>query len=111
VQITQTIPYLWKTRRAKSPANRDVNEAAKNIVVMDLAILQPKTAAGIYKKPIEPLAKEIHYEPPPNEVRAVVIAAWTRGGSLPRGTIEQTVPAAQIAQQKPSVPTPTPQVQ
>jgi hypothetical protein len=63
-----------------------VNEAAKNIVMMDSAILQAKAAAGIYEKPIESLAKEIHYEPVPNEVRAVVIAAWTRGGSLPNGT-------------------------
>jgi hypothetical protein len=41
----------------KLPANRDVNEAAKNIVMMDLAILQAEAAAGMYKKPIEVLAK------------------------------------------------------
>jgi hypothetical protein len=34
----------------KRPANRDVNEAAKNIVMMDLAILQAEAAAGMYKK-------------------------------------------------------------
>ena len=34
------------------------------------------------KKPITELAKEVHYEPLPGEVRAVVIAAWQRGGLL-----------------------------
>jgi hypothetical protein len=29
----------------------------------------------------------------PAEVRTVVIAAWTRGGLLPRTAIEQMVPA------------------
>jgi hypothetical protein len=69
-----------------------VNEAAKNIVMMDLAILQAEAVAGIYKKPIEVLAREVHYEPLPSEVRAIVIAAWTRGGLLPKATIEHMVP-------------------
>jgi hypothetical protein len=76
----------------KQPANRDVNEAAKNIVMMDLAILQAEAAAGMYKKPVELLAREVHYEPLAPEVRAVVIAAWTRGGLLPRAEIERFIP-------------------
>jgi hypothetical protein len=41
----------WKEEYGgKPPANRDVNEAAKNIVMMDLAILQAEAAAGMYKK-------------------------------------------------------------
>jgi hypothetical protein len=69
-----------------------VNEAAKNIVMMDLAILQAEAAAGMYKKPVEVLAKEIHYEPLPAEVRAIVIAAWSRGGLLPSAIVEKMVP-------------------
>jgi hypothetical protein len=69
-----------------------VNEAAKNIVMMDLAILQAEAAAGMYKKPLEVLAREVHYKPLPAEVRAVVIAAWTRGELLPEAAIEQMVP-------------------
>jgi hypothetical protein len=34
-------------------------------------------------------AREIHYEPLPSDVRAIVIAAWQRGGMLPKGTIEE----------------------
>jgi hypothetical protein len=30
----------------------------------------------MYKKPIEVLAREVHYEPLSAEVRTVIIAAW-----------------------------------
>ena len=52
-----------------------MNEAAENIVVMDSAILQAEAAAGMYKKPIDVPAREVHYDPLPPEVRMVVIAA------------------------------------
>jgi hypothetical protein len=74
------------------PLARDRVEAAKNVVVLDLAILNAEAAAGMYKKPIEELAKQVHYEPLPGEVRAIVIAAWTRGGLLPAAAIEGMVP-------------------
>jgi hypothetical protein len=83
----------WKQEDGgKQPLHRDVNEAAKNIVMMDLAILQAEAAAGMFKKPVELLAQEIHYEPLPPEVRAVVIAAWRRGGLLPAPLLEKMVP-------------------
>jgi len=77
----------------RPPLNKDVIEAAKNLVMMDLALLQAEAAAGMYRKPIELLAKEVHYEPLAPEVRAIVIAAWARGGLLPIGAIEKMVPA------------------
>ena len=46
---------------------------------MDLAILKAEIDNGLYKKPIEVLAKEFQYGPLPGEVRAVIIAAWRRG--------------------------------
>jgi hypothetical protein len=61
--------------------------------MMDLAILQAEAAAGMYKKPIEVLAREVHYEPLPDELRTVVIAAWTRGGLLPAAAIGKMAPA------------------
>jgi hypothetical protein len=69
-----------------------VIEAAKNIVIMDLALLSAEIANGMYKKPVEVLAREIHYEPLPPEVRTIVIAALTRGGLLPAATVERMVP-------------------
>jgi hypothetical protein len=87
------IVYSTPEDGGKPPANRDVNEAAKNIVMMDLAILQAEAAAGMYKKPVEAMAREFRYDPLPAEVRTVVTAAWTGGGLLPRAAIEQMVPA------------------
>jgi hypothetical protein len=80
----------------KPPLNKDVIEAAKNIVMMDLALLQAELANGMYKKPIAVLAKEFQYEPLPQEVRAVIIAAWSRGGLLPKATVESMVPAQHV---------------
>jgi hypothetical protein len=42
--------------------------AAKNIVVIHLAILHAEAARACTRKPVEALAKEIHYEPLPSEV-------------------------------------------
>jgi hypothetical protein len=75
------------------PLARDRVEAAKSVVMMDLALLQAEAAAGLYKKPITELAREIHYEPLPGEVRIAVIAAWKRGGMLPAAVVEEMVPA------------------
>jgi hypothetical protein len=77
----------------KPPLNRDVNEAAKNIVMMDLAILSAEAAAGMYRKPIDMIAKEFRYDPLPDEIQVAVIASWKRGGMLPPGAIEQMIPA------------------
>jgi len=77
------------------PLARDRVEAAKSIVMLDLALLQAEIANGMYKKPIEVLAREIHYEPLPEEIRVAVIASWKRGGMLPEETIEQMVPQAE----------------
>lgn len=77
----------------RRPANKDVIEAAKNIVMMDLALFQAELANGLYKKPITEIAKTFTYEPLPGEVRTVIIASWMRGGLLPQATVEEMVPA------------------
>jgi hypothetical protein len=74
------------------PLARDRVEAAKAVVMLDLAILNAEAAAGMYKKPVEALAKEIRYDPLPPEVRMVVSAAWQRGGMLPKAMVEEMVP-------------------
>lgn len=71
---------------------RDRVEAAKSVVMLDLAVLNAEAAAGMFKKPIEMLAREIHYEPLPDEIRAVIIASWRRGGLLPAAAVEAMVP-------------------
>ncbi len=47
--------------------------------VLDVALLKAKIETGMYRKPVTEHAKEA-LQP---EVRAVVIAAWQRGGLLP----------------------------
>jgi len=64
-----------------------------NVVMMDLALLNAEIANGMYKKPIEMLAKEIRYDPRPDDVRVVVIQSWKNFGLLPPAAIDQMVPA------------------
>jgi hypothetical protein len=68
-------------------------EAAKAVVKFDPAILKAETVAGMCKKPIEEIAKSIHYEPLPDEAHTLIVAAWQRGGLLPRAAVEQSVPS------------------
>jgi hypothetical protein len=84
------------------PLARDKIEAAKNVGMLDLAILNAEAAAGMYKKPVEALAREFRYDPLPPEVRAVVVAAWIRGDMLPKATVEAMVPIASQAAASPS---------
>ena len=74
------------------PLARDRIEAAKNLVMMDLVLLQAEIANGMYKKPLDAIVKQYRYDPLPDEVRAVIIAAWTRGGLLPPAAIKAMVP-------------------
>jgi hypothetical protein len=83
----------WKDGDAGSrPRAQDRIEAAKSVVILDLALLNAEVTNGMYKKPVEAIAREFRYDPLPNEVRTVVIAAWMRGGLLPKAAIEQMVP-------------------
>jgi hypothetical protein len=84
-------------RNLRPPLNKDVIEAAKNLVMMDLALLQAEIANGLYKKPIDAIAKEIRYDPVPDDVRLVMIASWKRGGLLPAAVIEHMVPLQEHA--------------
>jgi hypothetical protein len=80
----------------KPPFHNEIIEAAKTIVILDLALLKAEIDNGLYKKPVEALAREIRYDPLPAEVRAVVIAAWVRGGLLPEAMVERMVPQAAL---------------
>jgi len=76
----------------KPPFHNEIIDAAKTIVMLDLALLKAEIDNGLYKKPVEELAQQIHYDPLPGEVRTVVIQSWSRFGLLPRATIETMVP-------------------
>ncbi len=85
----------WKPAEdpgSRRPWNGDVIDAAKTLVMLDLALLKAEIEIGMYKKPLEVLAKEIHYAPLAPEVRTVIIQSWRNFGMLPAATIEEMVP-------------------
>src|ERR1700722_9631701 len=59
------------------PLAKNRIEAAKSIVMMDLALLNAEIGNGMYKKPIDAIVKEYRYGPLPDEVRAVIIGSWS----------------------------------
>jgi hypothetical protein len=87
----------WDPETAKvgmpKPLAKDRIEAAKNVVMMDLALLRAEIANGMYKKPLDDIAEEFQYEPVPEEVRVVIMAAWRCAG--------QGLARAQMASQRP----------
>jgi hypothetical protein len=80
------------------PEARDRVEAAKALVVLDLAVFKAEIETGMLKKPIDEIARQFQYEPLPPETRTIVIAAWVRGGMLPKPVIERMIPAKQITE-------------
>jgi len=82
--------------REKRPWASDVIDAAKTIVMLDFTLLKAEIETGMYKKPIELLAKEIRYDPLPDDIRIVVIQSWKNFGMLPAATIEEMVPAKMV---------------
>lgn len=86
----------WKDGDPGSrPRAQDRVEAAKSVVMLDLTLLRAELDCGLYKRPIEDLAKQVRYEPLPDDLRLVVIAAWRRGGLLPQAAIERMIPETQ----------------
>ena len=74
------------------PLAKDRIKAAKNVVMMDLALLLAEITNGMYRKPIDVIAREFQYDPLPAEVRMVVIAAWQRRRLLSQAVVEKLVP-------------------
>jgi hypothetical protein len=83
---------LLRVIQAPNPLDKDVIEAAENFAMLELALMQAEIANGMYKKPLDAIVKEHRYDPLPDEVRAVIIASWKRGGLLPAATVEQMAP-------------------
>jgi hypothetical protein len=98
---------LLEIIHAHAPS-KDRVEAAKALVMLDLAVFKAELETGMFKKPVEEMAKAIHYEPVPDDMRMVIIAAWKRGGLLPAAVVEGMVPLAMRL--PPTAPTATPAI-
>jgi len=79
-------------RLIRPPLNKDVVEACKNLVMLDLAVLSAEVAAGMYRSEEEAAAK-LRYAPMLPERRQVVINMFVNWGALPREQVEALVPA------------------
>jgi hypothetical protein len=77
----------------RPPSNRDVIEAAKNLVMLDLAVLNAEVAAGVYQTQADAAVKALAYAPLPEDRRLVVIDAFVRWGYIPKAQAEMIVPA------------------
>ena len=85
---------LLKILHSGEPS-KDRVEAAKALVMLDLAVFKAEIETGMFKKPVDQLVKEFQYEPLPQEIRAVIVSAWTRGSLLPPAAIEPMVPSGE----------------
>jgi hypothetical protein len=81
-----------QTPGVPKPLARDRVEAAKSVVMLDLAILNAEAAAGMYKKPIELIAKEVHYEPVPPEIRVAIMRRGSGDRRCPRRLLKRWCP-------------------
>lgn len=77
----------------RPPRHQDRVEAAKAVAMLDLALLRTEIECGMYKKPIELIAKEFRYDPLPDDVRTIVIQSFNNFGILPPDIVQKMVPA------------------
>lgn len=77
-------------RHVKPPINRDVIEACKNLVMLDLALLNAEISAGMYRT-AEEAAGQLRYAPMPEEKRTVVVQAFIGWGMIPKEQVEVIV--------------------
>lgn len=91
MQVLFWTPESASMRGIKPPLPMDIIEAAKALVVLDIAVLNAELANGLYRKPIEEIAKQLHYEPLPGPVRAEIVSAWRRFNMLPAHVVEEVV--------------------
>ena len=79
-------------RGIKLPFHYEIIEAAKTLVMLDLALMKAEIENGLYKRPVEAIAKEFQYQPLPAEIRDMIIRSFSNFGLLPAATIEKMVP-------------------
>jgi hypothetical protein len=56
-------------------------------------------STGMYKQPIEAVARGIRYDPLPDEIRTIIVQSWRNFGLLPEAAIQQMVPESRAAKE------------
>lgn len=74
----------------KKPLTRDIVEAAKNLVMLDIAVLNAEVANGLYKN-LDEAAAQLKYPALPEEQRGQIVSTFQKWGILPPGSLVESV--------------------
>lgn len=74
----------------KQPLARDIVEATKNLVMLDIAVLNAEVANGLYKN-LDEAAAKLDYPALPAEQRTTIASTFKKWNILPPGSIVESV--------------------
>jgi hypothetical protein len=72
------------------PFARDIVEATKNLVMLDIAVLNAEVANGLYKN-LDEAAAKLDYPALPEAQRTTIASTFQKWGVLPPGSIVESV--------------------
>jgi hypothetical protein len=74
----------------RGPSAQAVAEAAKNLVMLDIAVLNAEVANGLYKN-LDEAAAKLDYPALPEEQRSTIASTFKKWNILPPGSIVESV--------------------
>lgn len=74
----------------RKPAARDIAEAAKNLVMLDIAVLNAEVANGLYKN-LDEAAAKLQYPALPEEQRGTIASTFKKWNILPPGSLVESI--------------------
>jgi hypothetical protein len=84
------ILYWDEQSTIKKPAARDIAEAAKNLVLLYIAVMNAEVANGVYKT-LQEASEQVRYPALPAERRQVIVGAFKKWGMQPEGAVTRIV--------------------
>lgn len=91
-RLLRVLHWTEDDKDLKKPLTRDIVEAAKNIVMLDIAVLNAEVANGLYKNLDEAAAAgSVRYPALPEEQRHHIVSAFEKWGMLPPNTVQRLV--------------------
>jgi hypothetical protein len=91
-RLLKVLYWTEDDKDLKKPLTRDIVEAAKNIVMLDIAVLNAEVANGLYKNLDDAAgAGAVRYPALPSEQRQHIVSAFQKWGMLPPGTVQRLV--------------------
>jgi hypothetical protein len=86
---------LWQpnpdaTYIQRGPSAQAVAEAAKNLVMLDIAVLNAEVANGLYKN-LDEAASQLKYPALPEEQRGTIASTFKKWNILPPGSLVESI--------------------